>query len=100
MHWKYWKISKIIHTALRTVIIQSNGQGTDRLIRTLFMGKYLRKCLWELKKKKTVQALFLIIYEYNDLKDLAIGIDILNEEEIKILTVIYKSANRRKHYGN
>jgi hypothetical protein len=53
-----------------------------------------------IEKEKNSSSTFLIIYEYNDLKDLAIGIDILNDDEIKILTVIYKSANRRKHYGN
>ena len=40
---------------------------------------------------------FLLTYEYTNLKDLCIGINILNEEEIQLLTVIDKSAKRRKH---
>lgn len=40
---------------------------------------------------------FLITYEYNELMDLCIGINILNEEEIQLLTVIDKSTKRRKH---
>ncbi len=53
-----------------------------------------------IEKEKNSSSRFLLLYEYNEKKDLAIGIDILDENEIKILTVIDKSTNRRKHYGN
>lgn len=53
-----------------------------------------------IEKEKNSSTTFLLLYEYSDQKDLAIGIDILNEDEIRILTVIDKSVNRRKHYGN
>lgn len=53
-----------------------------------------------IEKEKNSSSTFLLLYEYTDKKDLAIGIDILDEDEIRILTVIDKSANRRKHYGD
>ena len=39
---------------------------------------------------------FLLIYKYTKLKDLCIAIYILNENEILLITVIDKSAERRK----
>lgn len=58
------------------------------------------KYLWESKKKKIAPADSYCYTSIMKKKDLAIGIDILDENEIKILTVIEKSTNRRKHYGN
>ena len=39
---------------------------------------------------------FLLVYNYTKLKDLCIAIYILNENEILLITVIDKSAERRK----
>lgn len=40
---------------------------------------------------------FLLIYCYTQYRDLAVAIEILNDNEINILSVIDKSINRRKH---
>ena len=50
-----------------------------------------------IEKDANSSSRFLLIYEYTKFRDLAIGIDILNENEIIILTVIDKSIERRKH---
>lgn len=43
---------------------------------------------------------FQLLYEYTKFRDLCVVIDILNEEEIEIITIIEKSNNGRKHDGN
>ena len=50
-----------------------------------------------IEKEAFSSSKFLLIYEYTKFKDLTIAIDILNEDEIIILTVIDKSVERRKH---
>ena len=40
---------------------------------------------------------FLLIYGYDGRRDLSVGIDILDEDEIMLLTVIDTSIERRKH---
>ena len=50
-----------------------------------------------IEKEANCSSRFLLIYEYTKSRDLAIGIDILNENEIVILTVIDKSIERRRH---
>ncbi|MCC7553116.1 MAG: hypothetical protein KO202_01300 [Methanobacteriaceae archaeon] len=40
---------------------------------------------------------FELIYEYNKKEDLYIIINILNNNEIDILTIIKKNSNRRRH---
>ena len=42
---------------------------------------------------------FLLLYDYTKSKDLCIVIDILNEEEIEVITIVEKSNSRRKHNG-
>lgn len=43
---------------------------------------------------------FQLLYGYTKFRDLCIVIDILNEEEIELITIMEKSNNRRKHDGN
>lgn len=50
-----------------------------------------------IEKEANSSSRFLLIFEYTKFRDLAIAIDILNESEIMILTVIDKSIERRKH---
>ena len=50
-----------------------------------------------IEKEANASSRFLLIYEYTKFRDLAIGIDILDKDEIRILTVIDKSIGRRKH---
>ena len=50
-----------------------------------------------IEKEANSSSRFLLIYEFEKFRDLAIVIDILNENEILILTVIDKSIKRRKH---
>jgi hypothetical protein len=50
-----------------------------------------------IEKEANSSSRFLLIYEYTKFRDLAIVIDILNENEIIVLTVIDKSIERRKH---
>ena len=44
--------------------------------------------------------IFQLLYEHTQTHDLAIVINILNEEEIFIITIVEKKVNRRRHYGN
>lgn len=50
-----------------------------------------------IEKEAGSSTRFLLTYEYTKFRDLAIGIDILDESEIVIITVIDKSIERRKH---
>ena len=50
----------------------------------------------EIEKTVNHSNKFLLIYEYTKLKDLCIAIYILNKEEILLITVIDKLAERRK----
>lgn len=52
-----------------------------------------------IEKEMNASSRFLL-YKYSDVKDLGIAIDILNEDEILIASVIDKSVNRRRHHGN
>ena len=64
---------------------------------------YEKLCLEKpvaIEKEENASSRFLVTYKYTKSKDLAIGIDILKENEIQILTVIDKSVNRSKHHGN
>ena len=40
---------------------------------------------------------FELLYEYSKFSDLSIVINILDEEDIEVVTVIEKESSRRKH---
>ena len=50
-----------------------------------------------IEKTHNDSSKFSLLYEYTELKDLCIVIDIIDEEEIEVITVIEKSTSRRKH---
>ena len=50
-----------------------------------------------IEKDENSSSRFLLVYKYTKFRDLAIAIDILNEDEIIILSVIDKSIERRRH---
>lgn len=53
-----------------------------------------------IEKSLNENNIFQLLYEHSETHDLAIVINILNEEEIMIITIIEKRINRRQHYGN
>ena len=50
------------------------------------------------EKSLNESCIFQLLYEHTKLDDLCIVMNILNEEEILIMTVIEKSVNKRRHY--
>ena len=52
------------------------------------------------EKSLNENSIFQLLYEHTDTHDLAIVINILNDEEIVIITIIGKKINKRCHYGN
>ena len=52
-----------------------------------------------IEKSLNETSIFQLLYEYDKKEDLCIVINILNEEEIDIITLIKKNANRRRHYA-
>ena len=50
-----------------------------------------------IEKTHNNSSKFSLLYEYTKLRDLCIVIDIIDEEEIEVITVIEKSTSRRKH---
>lgn len=50
------------------------------------------------EKSLNESNIFQILYEYNNNDDLCIVINILNDEEIAIITLIYKDVKKRRHY--
>ena len=52
------------------------------------------------KNSQPFSSKFLLLYSYKKYRDLCIVIDILNENEIEVITIIEKSNERRKHDGN
>ena len=79
----------------------SINRSKDRSINLELIYKklYLEKPV-AIEKEENTSSRFLVTYTYTKSKDLAIGIDILKENELQIITVIDKSVNRRKHHGN
>lgn len=53
-----------------------------------------------IEKTHNHSSKFQLLYDYTKFRDLCIVIDILNEEEIEIITIFEKSNSRRKHDGN
>ena len=53
-----------------------------------------------IEKSLNENNIFQLLYEHTQTHDLAIVINILNEEEIFIITIVEKKVNRRRHYGN
>ena len=51
-----------------------------------------------IEKSLNETSIFQLLYEYDKKEDLCIVINILNEEEIDIITLIKKDAYRRRHY--
>lgn len=53
-----------------------------------------------IEKSLNETNIFQLLYEYTKKEDLCIIINILNTEEIEIITLIKKDINKRRHYGN
>lgn len=53
-----------------------------------------------IEKSLNETSIFQLLYEYNKKEDLCIIMNILNIEEIEIITLIKKDINKRRHYGN
>jgi len=53
-----------------------------------------------IEKTHNNSSKFQLLYDYKKNLDLCIVIDIMNEEEIEVITVMEKPNFRRKHYGN
>ncbi len=53
-----------------------------------------------IEKTHNHSSKFHLLYDYKKYRDLCIVIDILNENEIEVITIIEKSNERRKHDGN
>lgn len=53
-----------------------------------------------IEKSLNETSIFQLLYEYRRYNDLCIVINILNDEEIEIITLIEKDVNRRRHYEN
>ena len=70
----------------------------DRFVNLdLVYKKILQEKPAGIEKDANSSSRFLLLYPYSKFKDLSIAIDILNENEIIILTVVDKSIGRRKH---
>lgn len=53
-----------------------------------------------IEKSLNESSIFQLLYEYNSKNDLCVVINILNENEIELITLIEKNVNKRRHYGN
>ena len=53
-----------------------------------------------IEKSLNESSIFQLLYEYNSKNDLCVVINILNENEIELITLIEKDVNKRRHYGN
>ena len=62
-----------------------------------YIGKGL---LVGIEKSLNENGIFRLLYEHTRFFDLSIVINILNENEILIITLIEKKVNRRNHGGN
>ncbi|WP_462316371.1 hypothetical protein [Methanobrevibacter sp.] len=58
-----------------------------------------RGLLVGIEKSLNETSIFQLLYEFTEKEDLCIVINILNEEEIEIITLIKKDVNKRRHYG-
>ena len=56
--------------------------------------------LVEIEKSLNESSIFQLLYEYNSKNDLCVVINILNENEIELITLIEKNVNKRRHYEN
>ena len=52
-----------------------------------------------IEKSLNETSIFQLLYEYSAKEDLCIVINILNDEEIEIITLIKKDINKRRHYA-
>ena len=52
-----------------------------------------------IEKSLNENSIFQLLYHHKQKDDLAIVINILNSNEIEIITLIEKNANRRNHYA-
>ncbi len=52
-----------------------------------------------IEKSLNETSIFQLLYEYTSKEDLCIVINILNEEEIDVITLIKKDVNKRRHYA-
>ena len=53
-----------------------------------------------IEKSLNENGIFRLLYEHTKFFDLAIVINILDEDEVLIMTVVEKRINGRRHYGN
>lgn len=53
-----------------------------------------------IEKSLNENSIFQLLYEHSETHDLAIVMNILNDEEIIIISIIWKKINKRDHYGN
>ncbi|MEE0935174.1 MAG: DUF4258 domain-containing protein [Methanobrevibacter sp.] len=53
-----------------------------------------------IEKSYNENSIFQLLYIHTKNDDLAIVINILNKEEIEIITLIEKNIQKRKHYAN
>lgn len=73
-------------------------RSRDRFINlNLIYNKLIQEKPVAIEKDANSSSRFLLVYEFEKFRDLAIVIDILDKNEILILTVIDKSIKRRKH---
>lgn len=65
----------------------------------LVNNKLCQESLVGIEKSLNETSIFQLLYEYSRFEDLCIVINILNEEEIELITLIKKNINKRRHYG-
>ncbi len=64
------------------------------------VNKYINKgLLVGVEKSLNESRIFQLVFEHTKKEDLCLVINILNEKEIEIITLIEKTVGKRKHYG-
>ena len=74
---------------------QKRGIDLNLVNKCIFDGLIVR-----VEKSLNESRIFELAYEHTKKEDLCIVINIINEKEIEIITLIEKNVGKRRHYAN